>query len=420
MKRLFLYIACLMVSMGLAAQSKRAAGSASAPKAVAPKAAAAKAAMATPQWTGTWATAVEFTGKGDMPRTTTLANTSLRQVIQVSLGGDRLTLQLSNEFSREPVEIASVYVADALDSCDIDRRTAQFLRFGGRRNVTIQPGQTVNSDAFAYALKPLQRLAITINYGAAVPANPTSHRGSRTTSYIAKGATRPKDAFRTFEKVDHWYNLAKLNVLTTAKAVAVLGNSITDGRGTTTNGQNRWPDMMAAALQGAQPTGVLNLGIGGNCVVSGGLSEPALKRFDRDILGQSGADRLIIFQGTNDIGTSHGNSEQVAQQLIEAYQQLIAKGRAKGMRVYGGTITPFKGNGWYSLFHEAARQVVNEWIRTSGAFDGVIDFDQLVRDPAQPDRLRADYSEDWLHLNPAGYKAMGEYAAGILNDEKMK
>lgn len=366
------------------------------------------------QWTGTWATAVEFTGPSDMPRTTTLANTSLRQVIQVSLGGDRLVLHLSNEFSREPVEIRSVYVADALDSSAIDKRTARYLRFGKQRSVTIAPGQRVASDVFSYRLKPLQRLAITINYGSGVPVNPTSHRGSRTTSYISHGAKAPGDDFNTAERVDHWYNLAALDVLSSASAIAVLGNSLTDGRGTTTNGQNRWPDMMAAAMQAQQPTGVLNLGIGGNCVVSGGLSEPALKRFDRDILGQSNVDRLIIFQGTNDIGTSRGNSEQVAQNLIEAYQTLIAKARARGMKVYGATITPFKGNGWYSFFHEAARQVVNEWIRTSGAFDGVIDFDKLVRDPAAPDRLLPEYSEDWLHLNPKGYKAMGEHAAAVL------
>ena len=243
-------------------------------------------------YTGTWAAAAEWTGPGDMPKTS-LANTTLREIIQVSIGGSELQLQLSNEFSREPLEILAVYIADALDSCDIDRRSARQLTFGGKRAVTIDAGATVMSDAAAYALKARQRLAVTICYGQNVPVNATSHRGSRTTSYIANGEVKPKAQFVTMEKVDHWYNIAQLNVRTDGqvKAVAVLGNSITDGRGSTTNLQNRWPDQMAAHVD----CGVLNLGIGGNCVVNGGISEPALKRFDRDILGQQGVQSLIIF-----------------------------------------------------------------------------------------------------------------------------
>ena len=140
------------------------------------------------QWTGTWGTAAEFTGPGDMPQKTTLDNTSVRQIVHVSLGGDCLRLQLSNEFSAQPVEIKSVYIADAKDSCDIDRKTARMLRFEGQYNTTIQPGKTIWSDPIKYNLKPLQLLSITVCYGAQVPVNATSHRGSRTTSYIAMDA----------------------------------------------------------------------------------------------------------------------------------------------------------------------------------------------------------------------------------------
>ena len=368
-------------------------------------------------WTGTWATAAEFTGPSDMPKAS-LASTSLREIIQVSFGGEQLSLHLSNEFSKEPVEIKSIYIADAKDSCDIDAKTATYVRFNKQKSVVIPAGGTVSSDIIRYKLKPLQRLSITINYGPNVPQNATSHRGSRTTSYLAQGEVKPNNPFKTFERFEHWYNITKLNVLGTGnKAVAVLGNSITDGRGSTTNHQNRWPDFMAKALsqnEGSSLKGVLNLGIGGNCVIAGGLSEPALKRFDRDILGQQGVETLIIFQGTNDIGTSR-NSEQTSRSLIEAYQTLIDKARNAGIkRVIGATITAFKGNGWYSPFHEAARQVVNEWIRTSGKFDAVIDFDLLTRDPNDRERLQQQYSEDWLHLNPAGYKAMGEEAARVV------
>ena len=369
------------------------------------------------QQVGTWATAAEYTGQGDMPRMS-LAETSLRQIIRVSIGGTKHRMQFSNEFSSEPVEIKAVYLADAKDSCDINAKKVTYLSFDGKRSVTIPAGATVWSDDFKRPIQPLQRLSVTIQYGKQVPEHATSHRGSRTTSYIARGAVKPGKPFPTVEKVDHWYNMVKLNTLTECEAVAILGNSITDGRGSTTNLQNRWPDFMSTALNanvdGSEGVGVLNLGIGSNCVVEGGLSEPALKRFDRDILGQNGVKTLIIFEGTNDLGISNGNTEQVVKKLIAAYQTLIDKAHQAGMKVYGGTITPFKGNGWYSYFHEAGRRTVNDWIRTSGKFDGIVDFDQLVRDPNDPEKLRAEYSEDWLHLNPRGYEAMGKYAAEVI------
>ena len=368
-------------------------------------------------WEATWATAIEFTGPGDMPASS-LSNRSIRQIIHVSKGGSQLQLKLSNVHSKEPVDIKSVFIADAKDSSDIDAKSAKYLTFKGKRNVTIEPGKDLTSDVINFKLKPLQLLAITICYGESTPVNASSHRGSRTTSYIIKGVATPKTKFTDVEKVDHWYNIAALEVLRNsaeeANAIVVLGNSITDGRGSTTNKQNRWTDAMAEALGGE--TAVLNLGIGGNSVLWGGLSEPAVKRFDRDILGQKGVKTLIIFQGVNDIGGSRGNSEEVAKKLTEAYKSFIEQGHAKGWKVIGATITPFKGNSYYSIFHEAARQVVNEWIRTSGAFDAVIDFDELARDPQDPTKLKAEYSDDWLHLNPAGYAAMGKLAARIVKN----
>ena len=365
-------------------------------------------------WEATWATAIEFTGPSDMPASS-LSNRAIRQIIHVSKGGTQLQLKLSNVHSKEPVDIKSVFIADAKEASDIDAKTAKYVTFNGKRNITIEPGKDLTSDVIGYNLKPLQLLSITINYGESTPVNASSHRGSRTTSYIIKGVAKPKTKFVDAEKVDHWYNIASLNVLrrnpAEANAIVVLGNSITDGRGSTTNKQNRWTDAMAEALGGE--TSVLNLGIGGNSVLWGGLSEPAVKRFNRDILEQQGVKTLIIFQGVNDIGGSRGNSEEVAKKLTEAYKSFIDQGHAKGWKVIGATITPFKGNSYYSFFHEAARQVVNEWIRTSGAFDAVIDFDELVRDPQDPTKLKAEYSDDWLHLNPTGYAAMGKLAAEV-------
>ena len=372
-------------------------------------------------WKGTWATAVEWTGKGDMPKES-LSNRSCRQIVHVSFGGKELRLKLSNEMSKTPVDIKSVYIADtdADNNWGIQNKTAKYLSFGGKKAVTIQAGKAIYSDVTKYNLKAGQRLTITIDYGKQTPENATSHRGSRTTSYIVTGlkkTAKPMDkSFADGEKADHWYNLSAIEVKAedNLPVVAVLGNSITDGRGSTTNLQNRWTDFLSDALNQEKPYGVLNLGIGGNCVVQGGLSEPAMKRFDRDILGQTGVTHLVIFEGTNDIGCSNGNYEHVADTLIACYKVLIAKAKAKGIKVYGGTITPTKGNGWYSYWHEAIRQTVNEWIRNCKDFDGVIDFDQLARDPQDTQRLKAEYSEDWLHLNPKGYEAMGKFAAEKL------
>ena len=363
------------------------------------------------QWIGTWAAAAEFTGPGDMPASS-LSNRSLREVIHVSIGGSELRLKISNEFSKEPVDIRSMYIADAIEGWEIQTKTARYVTFNGKRNVTVEPGKALYSDVIKYSLKPLQRLTVTINYGETTPVNATSHRGSRTTSYIIPGVSKPKARFAEGEKVDHWYNIAALEVKgSDIPCVAVLGNSITDGRGSTTNRQNRWPDFMAEALGGT--VGVLNLGIGGNSVVQGGLSEPAVKRFNRDIMEQNGVNTLIIFQGVNDIGGSR-HVEQTTHQLIAAYENFIKQARAKGMKVYLATITPFKGNGYFSYFHEAARQTVNEWIRQCKQVDGIIDFDELVRDPADPMKIKEIYSDDWLHLNPAGYEAMGKYAASFI------
>lgn len=364
-------------------------------------------------WTGTWATAVEFTGPGDMPKAP-LSGRSLREIVQVSIPGKEMRLQLSNIHSKQPVEIKSVFIADAADSCDIDVKSAKYLTFNGKKSVVIPPGEFVYCDDIKYDLKPLQRLAITINYGEITPVNASSHRGSRTTSYIIDGEAKPKTKFADAEKVDHWYNIASIEVNTEepAECIAIIGNSITDGRGSTTNMQNRWPDFLAKSLDGK--VGVLNLGIGGNAVVRGGLSEPALVRFDRDVLGQKGVTKVVIFEGVNDIGGDRPNHKQITDELIQAYTTLIEKSKAAGKKVYLATITPYRHSFYDNYFSEAARLTLNDWIRANKEVDGVIDFDAAVRDPKDTNALRQEYSDDWLHLSPAGYEVMGKVAADIL------
>lgn len=367
-------------------------------------------------WTGTWATAVEFTGQGDMPASS-LSGRSLREIVQVSIPGETLRMQFSNIHSKEPVEIKSVFIANPTDSCDIDAKSAKYLTFNGKKSVTIAPGEAKYCDDLNFNLQPLQKLAITVNYGDNTPVNASSHRGSRTTSYIINGEAKPKTKFTDAEKVDHWYNISCIDVLTDepTECIAIIGNSITDGRGSTTNMQNRWPDFLAKALDGK--VGVLNLGIGGNAVVRGGISEPAIVRFDRDVLGQAGASTVIIFEGVNDIGGKRPNHQAIVDNIIEAYSSFIAKCKDAGKKVYLATITPYKNSFYENHFSEAARLTLNDWIRANKDIDGVIDFDMAVRDPANPSALLPEYSDDWLHLNPAGYEAMGKFAAKVINGE---
>lgn len=376
-------------------------------------------------WIGTWATAPQTVVKNFMPYNNNMSNRSVRQVVKVSIGGDMIRLKLSNIYSTEPVVIRSIYIAHAKDSFAIDHKSAKYLKFDNQYKVTIPAGKSITSDALPYDLKPLQRLAITINYTSA-PTVPTVHMGSRTTSYIMKGVTNAHSNFEKAFRENHWYNISGLDVYsmrTDLSSIAIMGNSITDGKCSTDNAQNRWPDVMSEILQlkyKITNQGVLNLGIGNNrVVVPGGFGVLAKERFDKDVLAQAGVKKVIIFEGINDIGAAKsGYSETVARQLIESYQAMIKKAKARRLKVYLGTITPFKGAGYYSPFHEAARQTVNEWIRNQAKnkeVDGILDFAKLLQDPEDDRRMKKEYvSNDWLHPNPTGYKVMGTYAAEII------
>jgi lysophospholipase L1-like esterase len=196
-----------------------------------------------------------------------------------------------------------------------------------------------------------------------------------------------------------------------AGAIAILGNSITDGRGSTTNEQNRWADVLSRRLLANKATkrvGVLNMGIGGNCVLGGGLGPAGVNRYQRDLFGQEGVKWIILFEAVNDLGYAR-NGVQTAERIIEVYKKIIDEAHQKGIRVFGATITPFKGNNYYSEDHEKGRSTINNWIRTTDLLDGVIDFDQAVRNPQDPEAMQAQFlfENDWLHLNAKGYETMG-------------
>lgn len=362
------------------------------------------------QWVGTWAAAPQEVVRSFMPFNNEMTERSVRQNVMVSIGGDVMRLELSNVFGRGEVKIGSVYVAPALDAYKIDARRAVYLKFRGKDTVTIAPGRAVFSDAVRFRLARRQRLAVTINYIAA-PNEPTVHMGSRTTSYILHGATTPQTDFRDSFREDHWFNISAIDVYTDrARAVAILGNSITDGKCSTTNKNDRWTDFLSESLP---ETGVLNLGIGANCVLSKFIGEPGEKRFDRDILEQRGLKAIIVFEGTNDLGRSR-DGVVTARQLIEAYRKFIRKAHQRHIPIFGCTILPFKRCPYYSSNHERGRNIVNDWIRHGGEFDGVIDFDRLMSDPFDRAQLRPAWQADWLHPNPEGYREMGKYAAERL------
>ena len=374
-------------------------------------------------WVGTWATAPQTVVRSFMPYNNCMTNRSVRQVVKVSIGGDVIRLKLSNIYSMQPVEIRSIYIAHAKDSSDIDAKTAQYFKFGNSYKTIIPAGKQIVSNALKFKLRNLERVAITINYTSA-PEIPTVHMGSRTTSYIMKGVTNAHSNFAKAFRENHWYNISGIDVYTMSNnmsAIAIIGNSITDGKCSTDNAQNRWPDVMSEMLQLKHKItnqGVLNLGIGNNRVtVPGGFGALAKERFDRDILMQSGVKKVVIFEGVNDIGAARsGSSETVARQIIESIHGMVKKAKARKMKVYLGTITPFKGAGYYPHFHEAARLYVNDWIRSQAKnVDGILDFAKLLQDPNDDRRMKREYaSNDWLHPNPTGYKAMGIYAADIV------
>lgn len=361
------------------------------------------------RWVGAWASGPQLTEPGNLPPAPGLAGSTLRQKVFTTLSGQRARLRLSNEWGEAPVTLEKVRLAAAGEAGAIDPSTERGLRFDGNERVTIAAGQARFSDPVEFPIRALSSLAISIHFGN-TPRDVTGHPGSRTTSYLQSGDAARAQSLPDAAMTDHWYFITGIDVEAppASAAVVTLGDSITDGRGSTTNGNDRWPDNLARRLQANAATrgiAVLNQGIGGNAVVNGGLGPTALQRLERDVLDQRGVRWVIVLEGVNDIGGSSDRS--VASRLIEAYQQIIAAAHARGLLVYGVPILPFGGSGYDSPEHEAARQLVNEWVRTSGRFDAVLPLDAAVADPQNPRQLLPAYDTgDHLHLNAAGYRAL--------------
>ncbi|MHB8579966.1 MAG: GDSL-type esterase/lipase family protein [Ignavibacteriaceae bacterium] len=373
---------------------------------------------ASEKWVGTWSTAPQLVETSNNPPSPGLSNNTLRQIVHVSIGGDSLRIRFSNEFSKSSVTLTSVHIAVSKGNGIIDTTTDKTIFFNGKLDVTMAPGTAVTSDSFLFALQPLTNVAITIYFGNTSP-DVTGHPGSRTTSYLLTGNEVSKADFTGAITTDHWYIINTIDVLApdSAYAVDILGDSITDGRGSGTNKQDRWPDELARRFQANPETrhvAVLNEGIGGNCVLGTCLGPSALSRFGRDVLNQNGVKWVIILEGINDIGNAW-NSTQVAQNLIAAFGQMIDSAHARGLLVYGATLLPFGGSFYDSPDHQKAWQTVNDWIRNSGRFDAVIDLDSAMQNPSKPSEILPRYdSGDHLHPNETGHHMMAEAVDSTL------
>ncbi len=377
-----------------------------------------------PVWIATWGASQQIPEPQNTLPSADLSDATLRQIVHLSAGGAELRVHLSNVFGTEPLHVTSVHIARPLspNSPAIDPQSDRALTFAGAPDVTIPAGAEFVSDPITFNAPALSDLAVSFHLDVP-PARETSHPGSRATSWYVHGNAVSAPSLSSPSKVDHWFQVSEVDVEANSNAASVvaLGDSITDGHAATTNGNDRWPDVLAARLQHAPDTrsiGVSNQGIGGNHLLTDGLGPNALARFDRDVLAPAGVRWVILLEGVNDLGGLTRDGEVPAekhaalvQRILASYQQIIARAHAHGLRVFGATITPYVGSDYYhpGPLSEADRQAVNAWIRTPGHFDAVVDFDRVVRDPLHPDRILQPYdSGDHLHPSPAGYKAMGE------------
>jgi lysophospholipase L1-like esterase len=375
-------------------------------------------------WVSSWGTSQQIPEPHNALPPEDLTDTTLRQIVHLSIGGPALRVHLSNAFGTEALHITSVHIARPLSAStpSIDPASDRPLTFAGNPYADIPPGAELLSDPIDYPVAPLSDIAVSFHLQSP-PTRETGHPGSRATSYYVHGDFVSASTFTEPKHIDHWYQITEIDVQAPANAATIvaLGDSITDGHGATTNGNDRWTDVLAARLQSSPATrniGVSNQGIGGNHLLIDGLGPSALARFDRDVLAPSSVRWLIVFEGVNDLGGLARDGEvpsaehaAFVQRVIAAYQQIIARGHAHGLRVYGATITPYVGSAYYHPvpLSEADRQAVNNWIRTPGNFDAVIDFDTVIRDPQHPDQLLPAYDcGDHLHPSPAGFKAMAD------------
>jgi lysophospholipase L1-like esterase len=351
-------------------------------------------------------------GAGMQETTGPVTGQTVRNIVHTSVGGQNLRVSLSNAAGTAPVIFDAVFVGVPADGASLVEGSNRQFTFGGQAVVTVPAGAEVLSDPLPGTVPAEQNLAVSV-HASDVGGAVTGHNMFRTqTSYISTvgnhAADQSASAFTT--ALSRWYWVAALVVEVPKEidTIVAFGDSLTDGYDSTPNANNRWPDQLARHVL-AEPLpqrfGVLNQGISGNKVLADGKGVSALARFGRDVLAQPNVSTVIVLEGINDIGADNTS----AMQLVLGYRQLIAQAHSRGICILGGTLTPFEGSGYHTPERELVRQAVNDWIRTSGEFDAVVDFDEATRDPDRPTRLLPAFDSGMhLHLNDAGYRAMAD------------
>ena len=367
-------------------------------------------------WVGTWAASpVGSVVNAGQPGP---GNTTYRNIVHISLGGSAVRVQLTNEFGTDPLTVGAAHIAVSAGGGAIQANTDHALTFNGKPTVEIPTGAFVLSDPVTMQAAPLSDLVVSVYVPEQRIRNTTCHTFADSTNYVFKGDATAVVTFDNSSPIYAWCFVKGIDVKTDGKAAAIVtfGDSITDGAQGTRDANGRWPDVLAARLLADKKTadlGVLNEGIGGYLVLHDGYGPSALARFDRDVIAQSGVKYLIILEGINDIGRlkdPHEPGDNItADDLIFGLTQLVTRAHQHGIKVFGATLTPYLPTGYSSPQGEQVRQAYNQWIRTSGIFDGVIDFDKITQDPEHPETFLPAYdSGDHLHPKDPGYKAMGD------------
>ena len=379
-------------------------------------------------WIGTWGASPlpPSPAAGPFPATPSFENQTVRQIVRVSAGGAKIRLRLTNEYGTTPVEIGAARVAIADGEAGLRSGTDRLVTFDGRPSGMIPAGAPLLSDPIDLAVADLENLSVSLYFPSATGAC-TCHATGMQHTYVSAAGDFTTGTFTAAQTIQARAFLSGVEVLRDGGVIVAFGDSITDGIGSTAGANRSWPYLLAERLatrRRAEPFGVVNQGISGNRVLSDGAGESALARFDRDVLSVPGVTHVIVFEGVNDLGIAYGRFEgplaairnlmpqglaATPETMIAGYRQLIARAHAKGLKIYGATIAPYQGAMYFSAEGEAVRAAVNQWIRESGEFDAVLDFDAVLRDPAQPAQIKDGlHAGDFLHGSDAGYKAVAE------------
>jgi lysophospholipase L1-like esterase len=369
------------------------------------------------RWVATWTASPQPLWDNNYPASVripeSLNNSTVRQIAHVSLGGKRWRVVISNRFGKTPLHLGEAHLGLSLGAGNLVAGSDRKLTFGGHASVDIPPGAPMVSDPVELDVPPFSNLAVSIYLPDETPLT-TFHWDGLQTAYIAPGNVSGNE-------IAVWSGRSKSRVFVSGlfvetkpgtRVIATLGDSITDGNATTPDANHRWPDLLAQRFAN-KPVAVINAGISGARLLKDRMGTNALARFDDDVLNQPGIASVIVLMGINDIGWAgsidKGAEIPKTEALITAYRQLIARAHLHGIRIVGGTLLPFEGAPYYTLEKEKVRQSLNQWIRTSGEFDAVADFDALLRDPTHPGRLLPAFDiGDHLHPNDAGSQAMAD------------